>query len=57
MRDLFDYRNQPAAALDPITGGVFGIRLPEAGINALTAMEYAKSVDSKAAGRNGISVQ
>jgi hypothetical protein len=42
LGDIVDYRNQPAALVDPVSGGLFGIRLPEANINALNATDYIK---------------
>lgn len=37
VADLFDYRNQSASAIDNISGGLHGIRLPEDGIAAIRA--------------------
>ena len=42
LGDIFDYRNQPATSVDAVSGGLFGIRLPEANINALTATDLIK---------------
>ena len=41
MADLFDYRNQSASAIDNISGGLHGIRLPEDGVAAIRAEDLA----------------
>ena len=57
MGDIFDYRNQPAAAVDPVSGGLYGIRLPETNVNALNATKYIKSVNKGTYGEHGLSAQ
>lgn len=41
VADLFDYRNQHAASVDILSGGLYGIRLSESSIPGMTAVEYA----------------
>lgn len=58
MGDLFDWRNQPSPALDPLSGGIYGIRLPETNnATLLDATEYIKSMDPKRNGGNPVSEQ
>jgi hypothetical protein len=45
MGDLFDERNRSSAAVDAVSGGLYGIRLPETNVNALSAADFMKSVD------------
>lgn len=45
MGDLFDQRKHPSIAVDAVSGGLYGIRLPENNVNALTAAAFMKSVD------------
>lgn len=42
MVDLFDYSNQRASAIDEVSGGLHGIRLPDGRIGGTTAWDYAK---------------
>jgi hypothetical protein len=38
--DLFDYSNQQASAVDSISGGLHGIRLPDSRLSGIRATEY-----------------
>ena len=57
LGDIFDYRNQPGASVDPVSGGLYGIRLPETNITALNAAEYIKSIRNGAVTYGGLSAQ
>jgi hypothetical protein len=39
--DLFDYSNQRASAVDGVSGGLYGIRLPDGRLGGIKAKEYA----------------
>ena len=41
MADLFDYRNQSASAIDQLSGGLHGIRLPDRMVSAIRARDLA----------------
>ena len=57
LGDIFDYRNQPGASVDFVSGGLYGIRLPETNITALNAAEYIKSIHSGTGTESGLSSQ
>lgn len=44
MPDMFDYRNNQSASVDPISGGLNGIKLPESGILSISATEILQFV-------------
>ena len=44
MGDLFDYRSLPSAASDPVSGGLYGIRLSDANVVGMSAGEYEKTM-------------
>ena len=46
VAELFDYRNLEASAIDKISGGLNGIRLPDTGLPAVTAQEYRIFVEA-----------
>jgi hypothetical protein len=43
---LFDYRNHDASAVDRVSGGLYGIRLPDTGMAGILAQEYRFFVDA-----------
>jgi PH domain associated with Beige/BEACH len=46
VAELFDYCNIEASAVDRISGGLNGIRLPDTGLPAITAQEYRILVEA-----------
>ena len=57
LGDIFDYRNQPGASVDSVSGGLYGIRLPETNITALNAAEYIQSIHYGTGADSGLSAQ
>ena len=41
--DLFDSRSLPSPSVDPVTGGLFGIRLSEGTVKGILAADYEKA--------------
>lgn len=54
MAELFDYRNMESSAVDVISGGLNGIRLPDTGLPAITAQEYRIFVEATGKARSDV---
>ncbi|CAB9514210.1 Lipopolysaccharide-responsive and beige-like anchor protein [Seminavis robusta] len=61
VAELFDYCNLEASAIDRISGGLNGIRLPDTGLPAITAQEYRILVEetglNKKDATNGVEIK